>query len=87
MLEVGESNFIRLTGVLFSLESSLERTGNRICDSTITSKRVAQLRAWLVEHHAARWDQQIKADMQGGKLDALLPDVEREYLSGPIAPL
>jgi hypothetical protein len=48
---------------------------------------LAQLTAWLVEYHAKVWDQKIEADLDAGRLDAVLADVDREYEAGLARPL
>jgi hypothetical protein len=47
----------------------------------------AELMAWLVEHHAKAWDQQIEADLDAGRLNAVLAEVERECEAGLARPL
>ena len=42
---------------------------------------------WLAEHHAQIWDKQIEDDLDAGRLDALLADVDREYEAGLARPL
>jgi hypothetical protein len=48
---------------------------------------LAELMAWLVDHHAKVWDQRIEADLEAGRLDAVLADVEREYEARLAQPL
>ena len=48
---------------------------------------VTQLMSWLADHHARLWDQQIEADLEAGRLDALLAEVDREYRVGLAKPL
>ncbi len=43
--------------------------------------------AWLEEYHAQRWDKQIEEDLEAGRLDALLAEVDREYEAGSSQPL
>ena len=43
--------------------------------------------AWLLEYHAKVWDQKIEADLEAGRLDAVLADVDREYEAGLARPL
>lgn len=40
---------------------------------------IAQLSAWLSEYHARLWDRQIEDDLEAGRLDLLLSEVDREY--------
>ena len=48
---------------------------------------VAELVAWLEEYHHQKWDRQIEADLEAGRLDSLLAEVEEEYQSGQARPL
>lgn len=50
-------------------------------------KELAELVAWIQEHHAEAWDRQIEADLEAGRLDALLSEVEEEYQAGLSRPL
>ena len=47
----------------------------------------AELMAWLVEYHAKAWDQQIGADLDAGRLNSVLAEVERECEAGLARPL
>lgn len=55
--------------------------------SQLPAKEVAELMSWLAEHHAEVWDRQIEADLDAGKLDTLLAEVDREYKAGLAKPL
>lgn len=48
---------------------------------------VAELTSWLVEYHARLWDQQIESDLESGRLDDLLGEVDREIEEGLAEPL
>ena len=48
---------------------------------------LAELMTWLEEYHAQVWDKQIEDDLEAGRLDNLLSDVDREYQSGLSRPL
>ena len=48
---------------------------------------LAELMAWLEEHHEQVWDQQIEADLEAGRLDALLAEVDKEHEAGLARPL
>ena len=43
--------------------------------------------SWLAERHAQLWDQQIEGDLESGRLDSLLAEVEEEYRAGLAKPL
>ena len=48
---------------------------------------LAELMAWLEEQHEQVWDQQIEADLEAGRLDALLAEVDKEHQAGLARPL
>ncbi len=48
---------------------------------------LAELAKWFEEFHARAWDEQIERDVKGGRLDALLEEVEREFGQGRCEPL
>ncbi len=48
---------------------------------------VSELMFWLSEHHARLWDRQIEEDLDAGRLDALLAEVDGEYEAGLARPL
>jgi hypothetical protein len=43
---------------------------------------VAELLAWLEEFHARLWDKQIEDDLEAGRLDSLITEVDAEYEAG-----
>ncbi len=53
----------------------------------LRAKELAELMAWLEEYHAQAWDQQIENDLDAGRLDALLAEVDKEYAAGLAKPL
>jgi len=48
---------------------------------------LAELMAWLENYHAQMWDKQIEEDLEAGRLDALLTEVDKEYEAGLGQPL
>jgi hypothetical protein len=50
--------------------------------SQLPPHELAELTAWLVEQHARVWNRRIEADLEAGRLDAVLAEVEREYEEG-----
>ena len=48
---------------------------------------VAALMVWLQEYHAQLWDRQIEDDLEAGRLDKLLAEVDKEYEAGLDRPL
>lgn len=45
----------------------------------LPAKEVSELMNWLAEHHAQLWDKQIEDNLEAGRLDSLLANVEHEY--------
>jgi hypothetical protein len=50
----------------------------------LPAKEVAELMDWLAEYHAQVWDRQIEDDVNTGRLDALLDEVDRECDAGHV---
>ena len=48
---------------------------------------LAKLMAWLEEFHGHAWDHQIEDDLETGRLDKLLADVDQEHKAGLAKPL
>lgn len=48
----------------------------------LPAQEVTELMSWLAEHHAQLWDRQIADDLDAGRLDSLLADVNRKYDAG-----
>ena len=44
---------------------------------------LAEFRRWFADFDAAAWEQQIEADADAGKLDALLAEAEADYSNQP----
>ena len=55
--------------------------------SELTSNDLDELISWLAEHHAKIWDRQIEEDLEAGRLDAVLAEVDKEYEAGRAEPL
>ena len=53
----------------------------------LSAKDVAELVGWLENFQAQLWDKQIEEDLEAGRLDALLTEVEKEYEAGLSQPL
>ncbi len=53
----------------------------------LPAKNVAELMAWLQEYHERVWDRQIENDLESGRLDPLLAEVEKEHQQGLARPL
>lgn len=46
-----------------------------------------QLVNWLNEYYAQVWDEQVANDLDDGRLDALLTEIDEEYEAGLAQPL
>lgn len=53
----------------------------------LSAQELAELMVWLEEYHAQMWDKQIEEDLEAGRLDALLAEVDKEYEAGLSQPL
>ncbi len=53
----------------------------------LPARDVTHLMSWLSEYHARLWDGQIEEDLEAGRLDALLAEVDAEYEAGQARPL
>lgn len=53
----------------------------------LSASELAELAAWFAEYQAQAWDKQIEEDLDAGRLDSLLEEVEAEYSSGQAKPL
>jgi hypothetical protein len=48
----------------------------------LPKKDLARFRKWFAEYDAASWDRDLEADVQSGKLDALIREAQREHRAG-----
>jgi len=48
----------------------------------LSLEELAELSAWLADYQAKVWDKQIERDLDAGRLDALLEEVDEEYEAG-----
>jgi len=53
----------------------------------LSAKEVAELMAWLQNYHDQVWDRQIEDDLEAGRLDKLLAEVDEEHRAGLPRPL
>jgi hypothetical protein len=58
-----------------------------IAITRLSASDLAELMAWLEDYHAQMWDKQIEEDLEAGRLDALLAEVDKEYAAGLDQPL
>ena len=55
--------------------------------SQLPASDLAELMGWLEEHHEQVWDRQIQDDLEAGRLDTLLAEVDQEHKAGLARPL
>lgn len=48
----------------------------------LAPKELAELVSWLEDYHAQVWDKRIEEDLEAGRLDKVLAEVEEEYAAG-----
>ena len=53
---------------------------------TLRKEDLAQFNEWYQEFLEDQWDEQIRQDVQAGKLDFLLEEVQREREAGTLKP-
>jgi hypothetical protein len=53
----------------------------------LPAKDLSELMAWFQDHCAQVWDRQIEEDLEAGRLDHLLAEVDKEYEAGLAQPL
>lgn len=53
----------------------------------LTSADLAELMNWLEDYQAKLWDKQIEEDLDTGRLDKVLAEVDTEYETGLAKPL
>jgi hypothetical protein len=58
-----------------------------IAITRLSASDLAELMAWLEDYYAQMWDKQIEEDLEAGRLDALLAEVDKEYAAGLDQPL
>ena len=55
--------------------------------SQLSLLEVRELKEWINAYHSRLWDKQIEQDLDSGRLDALLAEVDAEYEAGLAKPL
>jgi hypothetical protein len=48
----------------------------------LPAEQIDELMAWLEEYQAQIWGKQIEQDLETGRLDDLLSEVDKEYEAG-----
>ena len=70
-----------LTGETMTLHEIEEQV------AALPDSELAEFRDWFEELAMERWDRQIEADAEAGKLDFLADEVRREIAAGRTQPL
>jgi predicted nucleotidyltransferase len=65
----------------------MSRTEIEVAIKQLPAQEVSALMAWLERYHAQIWDKQIADDLETGRLDSLLAEVDKEYEMGLAKPL
>jgi len=50
-------------------------------------EKINELMDWFVKYHSEIWDEKIASDLEEGRLDSLLEEVDSEISSGAAKPL
>jgi hypothetical protein len=50
-------------------------------------EQLGELLGWLADYHHRTWDKQIEEDLEAGRLDAVLAEVDRDYQARLAKPL
>ena len=53
----------------------------------LSQRDLAELAVWFNTYHEAAWDRQIEQDLEAGRLDALLAEVDAEIEAEGTRPL
>lgn len=53
----------------------------------LPAEKVQELMVWFEDYYNRLWDRQIEADLESGKLDGILAEVDAEIGSGLAKPL
>jgi len=57
-----------------------------VATTQLPPEELAELVSWLEDYHAQVWDKQIENDLEAGRLDKVLAEVEEEYEAGLTGP-
>ena len=53
----------------------------------LPAEKVGELMAWLANYYEQLWDREIEADLDAGRLDAVLSQVDAEIEAGLAKPV
>jgi hypothetical protein len=77
----------RIIRILSEVLGRMSVTEIETAITRLSPVELAELMAWLGTYHAQVWDEEIEKDLEAGRLDALLAEVDREYEEGLARPL
>jgi hypothetical protein len=49
-------------------------------------RQLDELVGWLADYHQQLWDKQVEDDLESGRLDAVLAQVDKDYQAGLAKP-
>ena len=58
-----------------------------IAITKLSPRDLAEFSAWFADYRAKAWDGQIGRDLDAGRLDTVIRDVDAEYDAGKAKPL
>ena len=76
----------RIIGTFSEVLSRMSVAEIEAAINRLSPVELAELMAWLGNYHAQVWDEKIEKDLEAGRLDALLTEVDREYEEGLARP-
>lgn len=53
----------------------------------LSPEDLGNLITWLEDYHSRAWDSEIESDLESGRLDTVLAEVDKEYEAGLAEPL
>jgi hypothetical protein len=48
----------------------------------LPKKELSKLTEWLIDYQAKSWDEEIEKDLEDGRLDSFLDEIDKEYNAG-----
>ena len=79
-MEVKDKEYAILLGVRKECVMTITELEKAV--TQLSEEELIRFRMWFDEYYAQMWDKQIEADVQAGRLDELLAEVEEEYNEG-----
>ena len=78
---------LKISTFRYNLYNSIKRKDMSIQEletaiKQLSTKELASLTTSLIDYHEQIWDHQIEDDLDSGKLDQLLDEIDSEYEAG-----